>query len=383
MDIQIGRLGQAWGKVQANYTTAPTLASTDAFRHLELDLGINIRNRTNAPDRLTTPDLRRRVSHKTTASWDLKSALMWPSGTLGTAPEHDIFLTNGLGSKAVGTASTTVAASPTPTTSTFTVASATGLAVGKLIAVNVTGIGIEVRMISALATAAVTLSQALSAAPTTGDTVKTSVQYTPASNLPASLCLAHYMTTNGTLLSRQINGCVVDKLGFMFDANDEPKFTAGGPARDQTRPAQTQPGAFTTVGTAMPTGMTGDLRISDASYPFLKGNVNVTNGMKLRNAEYGSSKATGYYRAGRRVVEVSFDSYVEDPSVVYALGESTATAPILFQTGNVEGQIVVIYMPKVEFEIPSTPDGENELVWSFKGVALGVSGNDEIQVAYF
>lgn len=385
MTIQIGRLEQLYAKVEGSYATPPTFASTDAFRHLEAELGINIRNRSNAMDRLLTPDQRRRTTHKTTASWDLKKALMWPSGTIGTAPEGgaDVILTHGMGAKTTGAATTTVAASPSPTTTVFTVASATGIAVGTMIAVNVTGVGICVRMVTALATAAVTVNMALPSAPTTGDTVKTGVQYSPATNPASSFALGSYITTNGTLFSRQLNGCVVDKLSFMFDANDEPSFSASGPACDQTRPAQAQPGGFTTVGTVMPTGLAGSLRVSASAYPMLKAQVNLANNMKTRNAEYGLTKASGFYRVGRRAVDVSIDAYVEDPTVLYALGESTVTAPILIQTGTTEGQIIVVYMPAVEFEIPTTPDGENELIWSFKGVALGTAGNDEIYVGHF
>lgn len=383
MTIQIGRLEQLYAKIEATYAAQPTFTATDAFRHLDAELGINIRNRTNAPDRLLTPDQRRRTTHKTTASWDLKNALMWPSGTLGTAPEHSLFLEHGLGTKTLGTATTTVSASPSPTTTGFTVASPTGIAVGTMIAVNLAGVGIEVRMVTGLSTAAVTVNQAFSAAPTSGDTVKTGVQYTPASNLASSFALGSYITTNGTLFSRQLNGCVVEKLGFQFDANSEPMFSASGPACDQTRPAQAQPGGFTTVGTGIPTGLTGALRVSAAAYPFLKAGINIQNSMKVRNAEYGLAKANGFYRSGRRSVDVSIDAYVEDPAVLYALGESSVTAPILIQTGNTSGQIIAVYMPAVEFEIPTTPSGDGELTWSFKGTALGTAGNDEIYVAYF
>lgn len=379
MSIQIGRLGQPYLKVEAGgYAVAPTFAATDAFRHLELDLTTNKLARTNAPDRVTTPDLRRRITNRTVGSWAIKKALMWPSGTPGTLPELTVAYENGLGAKHGPTPlSTTVSASPSPTTTVFSVAAVTGLAVNDPIQVQ-TPTGLEIVFVQAIATLALTVAPALSAAPATGATVKSGVGYSLATDLAKSFDIGHYITTSGTLFSREALGCVLDKLGFAFDANAEPVFTASGPCQDVNRPAQAQPGAFTTTGSAIPSGILGALKVNGVAYPMMKAAFNITNGMKLRNAEMGTNKAIGFYRAGRRVIEVQIDVYVEDPAPIYANAETATALSVSLQCGTVNGQIWGVYCPKVEFEMPTTPDGENELMWSFKGTALGTAGNDEL-----
>lgn len=75
-----------------------------------------------------------------------------------------------------GVTSSTVQASPTPTTTTFTLASASGFAVGDVI--DVDG---EEATISAITSNAITVSPALSAAPSASDTVTNKQKFTVAS----------------------------------------------------------------------------------------------------------------------------------------------------------------------------------------------------------
>jgi hypothetical protein len=381
----IGRLGQLYVKTEgaANYGVSPTLASTDAARHLEVDLTYDPLNLTDATDRWPTPGLRRRVVHKTTAGFDLKSMLMWPSGALGTRPESDVLLTNALGaSQAITPLSTTVTAGTTPSTTQFTAAAVTGLVAGRSwVLINIASLGINcARLVTAIATNLLTVAPALPAAPATSDTVKSGVDYYLATNPASAFTLAHYLGQNaGTSpqsFNREINGAIVEKASFMFDANGEPMMSLSGPGKTQTSPAQTQPGSFTTVGTAIPSGILGSLRVGAAAYPFLKASVQVQNGMTVRNTEYGKSSAESFYRNGRRSITVSADVYVEDRTIIYDNALTTTPVSLLLQIGTAAGQTWGLYLPQVEFDVPSTPDSEKELIWSLKGTALEVSGND-------
>lgn len=381
----IGRLRQAYAAEEVTYGTAVVLASANAFRQLDIDLMSNPKDRKPAPDKLLTPDLQRQITHREQASFDIKKALMWPSGVVNTAPELDVFLKHGFGTKKAGTLSAVTTNETVASTTQFTLDTVTGLAVNDGVLINVTGVGPVVRFVTAIATRLVTVAPALPSAPTTGDTVKAGTTYKPATNPASSLVIADYLqlAVGPQAFSRELRGCTVDKIGIAFDANDEPTIQISGPAKTQLRStAQAQPGAFTTVGSAMPSGILGGMRIGAAAYAFLKANVSLTNEMTVRNAEFGTASASAFYRRGRRSVEIGIDAYVEDPSVLYAPAEAASTVAVLIQCGTTEGQIWAFYSPAVEFGLPSTPDGENELVWSFKGLALGSgAGNNEIYLA--
>lgn len=98
-----------------------------------------------------------------------------PSGSAAAAPDMAVAFKTLMGNQLNGTASTTtVAASPAPTTTVFTVASATDIAVGKPIRFAgdvTTALASKCRMVVALDGAAVTVAPALSVAPGTGDTI--------------------------------------------------------------------------------------------------------------------------------------------------------------------------------------------------------------------
>jgi hypothetical protein len=490
----IGRLGQAYAKVEATYAADVVLAATDAFRHLDLGLVYSPRNRKNASDRLMTPDLRRRITQRATASFDVRQALMWPSGTLNTPPELDLFLTHGLGARTNVTLATTFAPKPpvaaldavaglvtsgthswkvtfsdaigetkpsaksnvlttveadhgkatltipkgptgtikrtiyrtiagdtgpwkkvadvsdnttvtyqdniadgafgvdAPAADTSMLLTTTGgfvadagtLAVGDAVLITRNSVKYP-RFVTAVSTTNLTWAPALPTAVMASEALKGGVTYKPATNPASSITIAHYLAMDAgggaQTFTRELKGCVVDKLTMDFDANEEPTISLSGPARNQVRPAQATPGAFTTIGTAIPSGISGELLVSGTAYPFLKAQIGLINEMVLRNAEYGTSQANGFYRRGRRVVDISIDAYVEDPAPLYAFGESTVTVPILLQTGMTEGQIWAVYCPLVEFELPTTPDNLEELQWSFKGIALGNNGNDEVYLA--
>lgn len=391
----IGRLGRMYLKLEgaSTYGTAPTFASTDVVRNLDLDLSYDPKALKAAPDRLRTPDLQRQIVNRATASWALKRALMWPSGTIGTAGDAglDALLTHVMGATRRSAAlSTTVASGATTTGCVLT--SASGLAVNDPILINVAGDQQRVVFIQTISTNTVTWLTTLPTAPTAGDVVKSGVLYMPATDVPSSFSIGHYLGTSANVsrggaaqtFNRQMTGCIADTLDLKFDANSEPELAAGGPGKAQAT-GQTEPGAFTTVGANIPSGITGAAIISAAAYAFMKASIALKNNSTVRNADFGASSANGYYRRGQRDVKLSLDAYVEDPAPIYNNALSGTAIPVLIQNGATEGQIWAVFLPKVRFELPSTPDGDAELVWSFKGTALGggtpTGSNDEIFIA--
>lgn len=449
MDQQIGRLGKLFVKAESAYGTAATMAAANALRHLDVGFTYNL-NRQNSMEKRGTPGLKDRFSRHIAAAFDLRSAYLSPSGTIGTKPEADVMLLNGMGAQVVGTlssvvtafvstlasgASTTsftlgtgngsrfaigqsidvrlvanastpeirtisnlvgdvvtvsVALSGTPatgdtaranqTTTQFTLADTKGddVVAGEMIAIRRAANGgiVEPRYVSSKVNDTITVSPALGAAPAVGDTVKAGVTYKLANDLPASLTLARYLSD----VSYQIEGGVVDKLGFTLDGNDEVKFRASGPARIQTRPAQAEPGGFTTVGAPV-TGIVGAFMFNGTARKITRLDLEIANMSELINDSLGASAAEGFYRGGRRDITLAVDHRLTEDEALYAAAEAAGDATMLCHVGNTEGRVWAVYAPKAEFDIPDIPDDDGAIRLSFKGVAKETDGNDEFVIA--
>ena len=382
MAIPIGRKGQLYLKKEAAYGVEETLAATDALRHIDVGFAFDPFNRVTSTEKKQSPGPAIRFDRKKSAELSTLVALLRPSGTLNTLPEIDPLLEAGFGKLTNRTESTTVLAAPAPTTTTATVASAGALAVGDAILINIVGQANTpfVRILTVVAGAALTWAPALPVPPATGDTVKGGVTYQLTTDLAISLTIAHYLTG----FQRELLGAGINQMAVSVDPNEEPRLTVSGPAKDQlTGTAQAQPGAFTTVGGNPPSGLVGELLIDDTAYLFKTLEVSLANGLAVRNSEYGVNGATELYRQGRREITVSLDAFAETEATLYDKAEAGTNVSILKQTGRVEGNIVAVYLPKVEFKVPEMDDGDEEVSWSFDAMALETADakNDELTLA--
>jgi hypothetical protein len=378
MALQIGRKGQVYVKQEADYNVEEALAVTNALRHIDVGLAFDPFNRVTSSEKKSSPGAVTRFDRRKTAGLSTLVGLLHPSGALNTLAECDPILKAAFGTVTNVTLSTTIAASPSPTADGATVASAGALAVGDMVLITVTGEdGPFVRRIDSVATNALTWSPALPAAPTTGDALKGGVTYTLSTDLAISLTLAHYLSTT----KRELTGLGINDLSLAFEANEEPRFTASGPAATQlTGTAQAQPGGFTTVGGNPPSGLIGQLLVNDTVYLFKKFEARLANGLKLRTDEYGVATASEILRAERREVGCSLEALAETESVIYDLAEAGTTSSVLKQTGYTEGNIVGVYMPRVEWKVGEQDDPDTEVSWTFAGMALESSDgqNDEL-----
>lgn len=375
---QLGRVGRVFAAKQSPFGTAPTFAAADAIRHLSVKLNANPRNRVDAPDRYTHPSLITRRTRRTTADWSI-GGIFFPSGVLNTAPDHSDFLECGMGATNNVTLATTF--SGTPTVTTGTVGSATGLAAGKPVLIAIASgpsAGKYVRWLTA-ATSGTSLvwAPALPAAPVAGDACKGCIGYSLATDLPAALSIGHYLTS----VNKEGSGCVVDQLKIMLDANDEIRWEASGPMIERLTAAQSEPGAFTVVGSTPPSGLLASMRVGSAAYEFLKFSLTIANGMEMDNVAAGTSKAQNFYRKSRRKVSIDVSAMYSSDITLMTAAENTTDQVILAQCGNTEGSIAAIYCPAVEFDVPDDLDADETNEHAFKGVCKGTSGNDEVYLA--
>ena len=375
------RQGQVFVTNESTYGTAIEQAATDAVRHTEFSASGSPFNRVNSPEKKQSPGVVYRFDRRGTASWSLK-ALLRPSGTLNTLPEANKLLKAGFGAESNITLPTTVSASPAPTTTTATVASAVGLVKGQAILITVAGIK-YMRFLTNIATAALTWAPALPGAPVTGAAVKGCITYGVTSALLLPLSIAHYTGADATL-SRIVKGAVVDTLGLTFGHNGEPIVTFAGPAKSVTTPAPTKPAAFTSVGTQNPpSGLTGGLYVGAALYRFEDLDIQIANGLELDMDNYGSDAAYGILPRHTQAITLGLKAKALDEAVIYDNAESGTPVAIMKQTGFTEGNIVGIYAPLVDFEVPDRDDGDPIPRWDFKGVCKesADSMNDSLYLA--
>lgn len=383
----IGRTGQVYVKDESSYGTAPTFASTDALRHLNIGLHFDPRKLRKSPERHTDPSQRVLYTSRADASFDLKAQL-YPSGTLNTLPEFNVLLKNAFGQAASNiTLATTF--SGTPTTTTGTVASATGLAAGQPIQITIAAganAGVYVRWLtSATSGTALVWAPALPAAPVSGDACKGCVGYALATaNTPTSFDLAQYPQSPSTWYNREMLGCVANKLSLMFDSNLETMVNVSGPAKGFASSAQAQPGAFTTVGaeSAIPSGLTGYFQYNGTLYQVEKMQVDLDNALDLQNTALGTSQAVAAFRKGKRAVTLKINAKVSDDLTLWTPSLSQAAGTVMLQIGTTAARIFAVYFPAVTImNPPDTPDADETNNWDFTLTALATLGNDEFYLA--
>lgn len=376
---QIGRLGRVFYAKQTTYGTAPTLAATDALRHINCVLNKS-NNRTPSKERFAHPSLLSKWVRRVTAEFNL-SGILYPSGTLGTVPDVDELFEVAFGTKTNITPLSTTIASASTTTGAV-VASATGLTVGQAVLINVTtgspATGRVLRWLTSVTGTTLVWSPALPQAAAVGDTLKSCVNYSLATALPNALTIAHYLTNT----SKEGTGAIVDTLKIMFDANEEVQWEASGPMKDRLATAQSQPVSFTTVGTLPPSGLIGGMRWNAGAVDFLKLAITINNTMDLDNFQYGTSSAQGFFRKNQRTVNIGLTAMLSDDQTLLTAAEGATDSNVLLaQCGQTEGNIIGVYCPNVDLDVPAHPDGEETLELAFSGSAKGVAGNDELRLA--
>jgi hypothetical protein len=184
-------------------------------------------------------------------------------------------------------------------------------------------------------------------------------------------------------------GCVIDKLSFMFDSNDEPKIQFGGPAQgfSGTSPnfsAQTQPVGFTTVGAenAIPSGLTGYFQLGSTLYEIEKMQIDIVNAMDLQNTALGTNKAKAYFRKGKRFVTVKINAKISDDLTLWTPSLAASSNAAMIQIGTTSAKMWGCYMPALIItDNPDVGDNDETNDWDFTGEAMATSGNDELYVA--
>lgn len=370
--IETGLLEQVYVDFESPYATLATPASTDAIRHRTIRI-VGANNREPSDERTGVAGRGRSLPRRHTCSVELETR--WePSGTLATASYLGLVLKNLFGAQHAAALTTTVSASPTPTASVFTVASATGLQVGDVIIVTTTN-GREATRIQAIATAQLTVDT-LSAAPATGAAVVHGVSYSLANLAPQGLSVFHYMTGGG--FRQSAAGWLVNQGTFNVDGTTEVLATFSGPAARRYANAGTpaKPASHTTVGNPLG-GMVGNVYLGASAFPMTKLSASIVNNVWLRNSEIGTQYASGHARQNFRDVTLSVSFWLENEAL-FTAGEGSTEQVVRLALGDTNGSMIGMVMPKALFEIPSVPSGVGPVEVTATAVCYHTNGNDEI-----
>lgn len=382
--LSVGRQGQLYGITETTYGVLPSIAASNAMRHVKFTTQFDNKNRVTVMEKKVGPghSTGNRGDRRKTASWDLE-AILRSGAVLNTLGELDPVLAAGFGAKTNVTLSTTF--SGTPTVSGGTIASAAGLVVGDFVLISCPDGKRRLRRVTT-ATTSLTWAPNLPAgqAPLATAACKGVTTYKLSTLLATSLSFAHYLKKTDLTagLKRAVTGAVVDKLMLEFGANEEPRIKASGPAK-HVIDAASQPGGFTTVGNLPPSGIIGDLLIGNTAMKFTKLSFEIANGMFLRMDEYGDDSAVEAFRGERRQVTLNLDAYLEDEATLYDLTEAGTNVGVFKQTGYTEGNCFAVYAPAVEFKVPNVDDPDEIVNAPFQGTALesADAANDELYLA--
>lgn len=382
MTIETGALEQGYVKLETAYNVVPAdaLAGTDGIRILTLSLS-GKKNREPSPQKRGTPDRQASLPRRESASWNL-SEIMWePSGTLGTISNVGKLIKGGFGSNHVLSLTTTVSAAPSPTVTTATLGSVTGIQVGDLIVFTVaSGARREVTRIATLPGGAAVTFDPLSVAPDSTGAAVVGITYSLASNITDSFAIYKYHNAGG--FKEAVYGSVVDQIQVMLDGTKEVTLALSGPGARYGNAAggatvQTKPATHVTVGNPAG-GMVGNFYVDGTAFLVTSAKVSINNQLALRNKDLGTSFAAGIGgRSNLRDVTVEVTFFMEDTNLI-GKAHSVTKGELRCIIGNTNGSMLLVVVPSVEFEIPDIPSDIGLKEVTITGVAYAVNGNDQV-----
>jgi len=254
----------------------------------------------------------------------------------------------------------------------------------------------ELRFVASVADpTTVTLSAPFSTVPAPGAQIGATVSYRPALELP-SVSIFDYWTP-GTAVQRVVCGAAVDILRVRVNA-DYHEFEFRGLARDVIDSASFAPGqgGLTSFPQEPPLGQfdytiipghLGQVWLGSPPERFFtltEAEVTVENHLEVRDREFGCTELRGVC-PGVRSVSVDLEIYERDDEATKALyeaGRQRSPIGVMFQLGEVQGQMFGMYMKGLVVEPPEFDDGDARLRWRFSECRAQGTVEDEIYIAF-
>jgi hypothetical protein len=254
----------------------------------------------------------------------------------------------------------------------------------------------EIRFVRAVVNStAVLLNAPFTTTPAAGATIGGAVTLAPATELP-SVSIFDYWSPSSAV-QRILCGAAVDRMevkvngdfheasfsGFAQDLLDSSSFDseAGGL---QNFPQEPGVSAFDY---SLVPGHMGQVWLGSSPerfYTLTSGTIVVDNDLDARGREFGSSVARAI-SPGRRTVTAAFELFSQDDSATASLCQAAkqqSPIEVMLQLGEVEGQLLGVYLKSVVPEVPEFDDGDRRLQWKFRPSRAQGTTDDEIAVAF-
>lgn len=324
---------------------------------------------------------------RTQTSFDLKSYMRdWADPT--TLPPHGPLFEAAMGQPGnLWTGGTPTSA----TTSSIVFAAPHGLNPGQGVVSNG-----EIRFVAAVADpTTIVLNAPFSSAPVPGLPIGPTATYALTSALP-SVTLYDYWDPS-TALQRVISGAAVDQttiklngdfheFGFRGSAQDiidSASFTAGQGGASAFPP---EPAVAAYTYSPVP-GNLGEVWIGVIPNQFLtvsSASVQIKNNIDMLAKQFGTSQPQGI-APGQREVSMSLELFSGDDIntlSIYQAARQRSPMGVMFQLGQVGGQLLGIYLTSVVPVVPEFDDSQNLLQWKFENSRAQGTSDNEIVIAF-
>jgi hypothetical protein len=311
----------------------------------------------------------------------------WPDPS--TLPSHGPLFEAAMGASGVLWGGNAAATGSTTTNIAF--ATPHGLAPGQ----GVTAGG-EIRFVAAVIDpSTVVLNAPFSIAPALGTPIGQTATYSLAPLLP-SLTVYDYWDPV-TAVQRVLTGAGVDQMsvtlngdihqfefkGMAQDIVDSASFNAGqGGAA--TFPAEPPLDGFSYSPVA---GNLGEVWLGVSPNQFLTvsdASIQIQNGLDMRSKEYGTTLPLAVV-PGLRSVMVTLQLFAQDDEAttgLYQAARQQSPVSMMFQLGEVPGQLMGIYLKSVVPSVPAFDDSDMRLTWKFSDTRAQGTAEDEVVVAF-
>ncbi len=269
--------------------------------------------------------------------------------------------------------------------------SAHGLVVGQAF-----GFAGELRFVESVdGPTSVTVNAAFTTAPGSGAQLTAAVTYPLADELPSAAVFDYWDPS--TAVQRILPGSSVNAFEVRVNA-DYHELAFSGEAQDVVDSVSFLPGegglgAFPSepaVNADSPPPIPGNIGQAWLGSPLTKflsvasATIRLDNDLDFRNREFGSSVPQCIV-PGVRAVTADIELFETDEEAtrgLYAAARAESGIGVMFQLGEATGQMLGVYLPRIDPELPEFDDGERVLGWRFSSARARGSANDEMYIAF-
>ena len=266
-----------------------------------------------------------------------------------------------------------------------------GLSVGQAVSS-----GGEIRFVSATVDAVtVLLNVPFTILPAAGATLGGAITYVPATELPTVSIFDYW--TPATAVQRLLCGAAIDQMAIEVNG-DYHEFHFSGLAQDvldsssfsgnagQLQSFPTEP-ALDGFDYSIVPGNMGQAWLGTSPTQFFtvtSASIVVKNALDTRSREFGSNLPRAV-SPGQRSVTAAFDIFSLDDDAttgLYQAAKQQSPICVMFQLGEIAGQVMGVYLKSVIPEVPEFEDGQNRLQWKFRASRAQGTVDDEVAVAF-